>query len=66
METSSEAEARGGGAGGGGSRQLGKGVDGPSPEESEGGLNIEERQDEVMLVSRMRLHSRSLDHIPHV
>lgn len=54
METGAEIEARGEWRGGEESRQLGKGAGGPSPEESEGGLNIEERQEEIMPVSRMR------------
>lgn len=55
METGAETEAREEWKGGEESRQLGKGADGLSPEESEGGLNVEERQDEIMPVSRMRL-----------
>ena len=35
------------------SRQLEKDVDTRCPEENEDGLNIEERQDVIMLVSRM-------------
>lgn len=54
METRSETEAEGGGKGREGGRQLGEGVAVPSPEESGGSLNIEERQDEIMQMSRTR------------
>lgn len=53
METRSETEAKGEGKGREGSRQQG-GVAGPSPEGHGGGLNIEERQDEVTRMSRTR------------
>lgn len=53
-QAGSEAEARGEGIGGEGNRQLGKGVAVPSPEANEGGFNVEERQDVIMLVSKWR------------
>lgn len=47
MEARSETEVEGEWKGREGRRQLGKGVDFPSPGESEGSLKIEERQDVI-------------------